>query len=285
MQEMLNPKAEKAIAPGLRMHGRYAGPSGFSLTFHPESVTLGCGDAERALEYSVQRTGNNTVLVANENGKPISFQLLPDGSIVGEGTVQVNGRVITGTTDDINNPFTFAPHVSRCEVGRLIANGSAANNPIATNTSSVSTSTPPATVAPAGGISLTISAGPSVASLLAGKTLVVLKESLENVFANAGMNTQGRSSRVSSWAHACESSPNDPICKSGVDQFRNYYVSATKLDANGSASFTNIPSTGTFYLVVDTSRAHHLMWNVRVDLKPGRNSVQLDESNITPIDR
>jgi hypothetical protein len=65
------------------MHGTYAGPTGFSLAFHPESVMLGCGDSERALEYSVQRTGNSTVLVAKENGKPISFQLMPDGSIVG----------------------------------------------------------------------------------------------------------------------------------------------------------------------------------------------------------
>ncbi len=285
LQEMLSPKAEKAIAPGLRMHGTYAGPTGFSLAFHPESVTLGCGDSERALEYSVQRTGNNTVLVAKENGKPISFQLMPDGSIAGEGTVQVNGRVITGTTEDINNPFTFAPHVGRCEVGRLVAGGVAPNVPVATNT----TSAPPAdaapSAAPSGGISLTISAGPGVASLLAGKTLVVLRESLENVLASAGVNAQGRSSRVSAWAHACEGSQSDPICQAGVNQFRNYYVAATKLDGNGSASFTNIPRLGTFYLIVDTSRTHHLLWNVKVDLKPGRNSIQLDESNLTPIDR
>jgi hypothetical protein len=287
--EMLSPKAEKAIAPGLRMHGRYGSPTGFSLAFHPESVTLGCGDSERALEYSVQRTGNNTVLVAKENGKPISFQLLPDGSITGEGTVQVNGRVITGTTEDMNNPFTFAPHVARCEVGHLVAGGAAPNTPIATNTTPTSNATPPANAGPgavpSGGISLTISAGPGVASLLAGKTLVVLKENLENVLANAGVSAQGRTSRVSAWAHACESSQSDPICQAGVNQFRNYYVATTKLDANGSASFTNIPRLGTFYLIVDTSRAHHLMWNVRVDLKPGRNSIQLDESNITPIDR
>jgi len=287
-QEMLSPKAEKAIAPGLRMHGTYAGPTGFSLAFHPESVTLGCGDSERALEYSVQRTGNSTVLVAKENGKPISFQLMPDGSIVGEGAVQVNGRVITGTTEDINNPFTFAPHVARCEVGRLVAGGSMPNSPIPTNTPP-SNSTPPAKatpgVEPSGVTSLTISAGPSVASLLAGKTLVVLKESMENILANVGVSSQGRSSRVSAWAHACEGSQSDPICQAGVNQFRNYYVAAIKLNANGSGTFTNIPRLGTFYLIVDTSRAHHLMWNIRVDLKQGPNLIQLDESNMTPIDR
>jgi hypothetical protein len=289
LQEMLNPKAEKAVAPGLRMHGRYSGASGFSLSFHPESVTLGCGDSERALEYSVQRTGNNAVLVAKENGKPISFQLTTDGSIVGEGTVQVNGRVITGTTEDLNNPFTFAPHVARCEVGRLSVGGAAASLPIATSLPSNSNPAPVAnagpSVATSEAISLTISAGPSVASLLANKPLVVLKESMENILANAGVSSQGRSSRISAWAHACETAATDPVCQAGISQFRNYYVSGGRLDANGSTTFTNIPRLGSFYILVDTSRARHLMWNVRVDLKQGHNSVQLNESNITPIDR
>src|SRR6185503_2630549 len=101
-----------------------------------------------------------------------------------------NGRVITGTTDDINNPFTFAPHVARCEVGRLVPDGSTPNMPIATNTTSNQNSIPAANAAPpaapSGAISLTISAGPSVASLLAGKTLVVLKDNLEKALATGG---------------------------------------------------------------------------------------------------
>jgi hypothetical protein len=120
-KEMLFPDSEKAVPPGLRMGGSYASDTGFSLSFHPESVTVGCGDAERALDYSVQRVGNKTMLVIKDNPNPISLQLMPDGSITGEGTVLVNGRVVTGTTDDLNNPFTFAPHPARCTVGRLVA--------------------------------------------------------------------------------------------------------------------------------------------------------------------
>jgi len=62
-------------------------------------------------------------------------------------------------------------------------------------------------------------------------------------------------------------------------------VAKTGFDANGTATFTNVPSTGTFYLLAETAREHHLIWNVRVDLKPGANSIKLDESNTTPIDR
>ena len=295
LDEMLNPKAERAIAPGLRMHGRYAGQSGFSLVFHPESVTLGCGEAERALDYSVQRSGTNTMLVVKENGNATTFQLMPDGSVVGQGMVQVNGRVITGTTEDIKNPFTFAPRVARCEAGRLATGGAATNAPGATNTSSpVPTNPTPqvnssvtSTPSPGsrGGISLTITAGPSVASLLANKTLVVLKDSLENALAHSGVSPAGRSSRISAWSEACGTAPKDQICQSGITAFRSYAVATAKLDANGSASFANIPATGTFYVVADTPRSHHLFWNVRVDLKPGSNSIRLDESNTTPVDR
>src|SRR5258708_26723751 len=129
--EMFFPDAGKTLAPGLRMNGSYGSTTGFSVNFHPESVTAACGNAERALEYSVQRAGNKATLAIKDNANPISLQLMPDGSITGEGTVQVNGRVITGTTDDVNNPFVFAPHVSRCEVGRLVAGASAPTPPAA----------------------------------------------------------------------------------------------------------------------------------------------------------
>lgn len=295
LKEMLNPKAEKAIAPGLRVHGRFAGPTGFSLAFHPESVTLGCGEAERALEYTVQRSGDKTMLIAKENGNPISFQLMPDGSVVGQGTVQVNGRVITGTTEDINNPFTFAPRVARCEVGRLVAGNTAAstqtarNNPNSAPPVSYSTATPAANSgsgsSSTGSITLTISAGPTVASLLADKTLLVLKDSLENVLAHAGVSAQGRSSRISTWSEACGTTSSAQICQAGLNSIRSYMVATTKLNANGSVTFPNVPTAGTFYVVTETLRSHHLLWNVRVDLKPGSNSIRLDESNTTPVDR
>jgi hypothetical protein len=249
------------------------------------------------LEYSVQHVADKTMLVVKGNTNPISFQLMPDRSVVGEGTVQVNGRVITGMTEDINNPFTFAPRVARCEAGPLVAGGSAAEKSAAVTTSSIPTdrdsasartSTPAANAGPRAApasTTLTIVSGPGVANLLASKAIVVLKDSLENVLAQAGVSAQGRSSRISAWAHACEGSARDQICQQGANAFRNYFVARTAFDANGTATFTNVPSTGAFYLVADTSPPRHLMWSVRVDLKPGANSIKLDESNMTPIDR
>jgi hypothetical protein len=284
-KEMLFPDENK-IAPGLRMNGTYAGATGFSLNFHLESVTVGCGDAERALEYSVQRAGSRATLVIRDNANPISLQLMPDGSITGEGSVQVNGRVITGTTDDLKNPFVFAPHVARCSVGRLVAGSSvpAGAVPPAPLASASAADAGPRAASP-GGTSLRISAGPGVNRLLAGKALIVLKESLENVLASAGISAQGGSTRVSAWAHACERSPREPICQQGVNSLGNYVVARTGFDGNGAAIFNNVPSSGTFYVVADTSYTHHLLWNLKVELKPGANAITLDERNTAPIDQ
>jgi hypothetical protein len=114
---------DKAAAPGLRMSGRYAGQSGFSITFHPESATLACGDAERALEYSMHKTGSQILLKIHDAANPLALQFKPDGSLFADGPIQVNGRVIVGTTEDPNNPFVFAPKVAKCQVGTLVAGG------------------------------------------------------------------------------------------------------------------------------------------------------------------
>ena len=119
---MVGPEAGQSIAPGLRVAGSYGGGS-FGLNFHRESVTMACGDAEQAVPYSVHRSSNGTTLVIRAKPSPLSLQLLPDGSIQGSGNAQVNGRIITGTTEDLSNPFTFAPHVANCAMGRLTAGG------------------------------------------------------------------------------------------------------------------------------------------------------------------
>jgi hypothetical protein len=134
-----------------------------------------------------------------------------------------------------------------------------------------------------GGTSLKISAAPGVAKLLANKPLAVLRDSLENVLAAGGINPQGAMSRAAIWAHACERAASDPVCQQGLAVFGGYAVARAGFDASGVATFNNVPNSGTFYLVADTSYTNHLLWNVRIDLKPGPNMVTFDERNTTPI--
>jgi hypothetical protein len=117
--EMLN--TNRAPAPGLRMNGKYAGSSGFSVTFHPDSAVVACGAAELAHEYSIQKNANQILLKIKDAANPITLQLKPDGSLFSDATVQVNGRVIVGTTEDAKDPFVYAPKIGRCAIGTLVA--------------------------------------------------------------------------------------------------------------------------------------------------------------------
>jgi hypothetical protein len=58
-KEMLG--LDSAAPPGLRMSGRYAGASGFSVTFHPESATIGCYDSERAPVLGPEKRQSDSV--------------------------------------------------------------------------------------------------------------------------------------------------------------------------------------------------------------------------------
>jgi hypothetical protein len=92
------------------------------ITSEKKSATIACVDAERAHEYAIQKNANQILLKNQDNTNPFSPQLKPDGSLFADGTVQVNGRVIVGTTEDPQNPFIFAPKVAHCPVGTLVAN-------------------------------------------------------------------------------------------------------------------------------------------------------------------
>lgn len=302
-REMLN--LDKAPPPGLRMSGRYAGEGGFSITFHPESATIACRDAERAHDYSVQRSANQIMLKIQDTANSIALQLRPDGSIVGDGTVQVNGRVIVGTTEDPKNPFVFAPKADRCAMGTLVAGGAVpANGPVAaTNTVVPSSAAAPPTGAgvssapsaattgsanPGAASSLSIVSGfaaqPGVVNPLAGNTILIVKDSFENILARAGLIPAGSSTgALTVWARACET--RNPFCQKGIEELRPYLVASAKLDVNGGFTFGNARA-GSYYLVAQANHnGRHLVWDLRIDLKPGANSITLDQHNTTPIDR
>ncbi|HYL75155.1 MAG TPA: hypothetical protein VEU96_13175 [Bryobacteraceae bacterium] len=103
-------------APGVRMAGKYTGPGGLALEFRDNGVILDCGEAHVAKPYTVE-AGAAQVLIAVKNAPaPFTLALGPDGTLTGSGTVDVTGRVVTGSTA---NGIAFAPRSARCAVGVL----------------------------------------------------------------------------------------------------------------------------------------------------------------------
>lgn len=104
--------------PGLRMHGEYAAPTGFSVEFYPESAILGCGQAARAYPYSIQASGGQAEVKVDAPGHALVMALRPDNSLdPGSGQYEVQGRRITG--QNANGDFVFAPMNQTCALGVL----------------------------------------------------------------------------------------------------------------------------------------------------------------------
>lgn len=127
---------------------------------------------------------------------------------------------------------------------------------------------------------------PGAANPLAGRTVVLFRESFGGFLRRKGM-FQGppgavvRQSPLGVWAEACKMG--SPACQQALYEMRPNSVSETRTDAAGRATLPAVPP-GTYYLF--TVAAHNrqfLVWDLRIDLRPGANSVTLDERNTAPL--
>jgi hypothetical protein len=105
--------------PGLRLNGTYAAQGGLSIDFRWDSATLECGQADNSEGYSVVPEGGHLVVKFDNNTGPFSLILQPNGTLAGQGTVDVAGRSIRQGTG--NNPNYYVPVNARCAVGTLSA--------------------------------------------------------------------------------------------------------------------------------------------------------------------
>jgi len=287
------------VPPGLRMRGEYGGEGGASVEFYPESAIIGCGEAAKALPYSVQISGGGPVAALKEDSATYAFAIRPDGSLVGPGTVMVHGRSITGQND---NGMTFAPLNASCNFGTL-APGSAPSGvaPAAVATASVpasSSSSAASGSAPAmnrtGGAAnavLSLTSGFTVAAgtqnPIAGRAFVLLRDSFDNVLAKGGFATPEGASPYIAMLKSCAS--RSPDCLKASDAINGAGAAGTRLDAAGKATFTAV-APGTYWIMgsgvltaANPADRKVLFWDVRVELRPGANSVTLDQSNATPV--
>jgi hypothetical protein len=100
------------------MHGIYAAKGGLSIEFRDDTATVECGEAHVAEAYTVQFAGGQTRITLQNAGGPFTIQLQPNGTLAGSGTVNVAGRVVTGSR---GNDITYAPRNASCAIGTLAA--------------------------------------------------------------------------------------------------------------------------------------------------------------------
>jgi hypothetical protein len=103
-------------APGVRMSGKYASQSGLALEFRDNGVIMDCGEAHVSKPYTVQPGAAQAAITVKNDPAPFTLALQSDGTLTGSGSVDVVGRVVTGSTA---NGITFAPRTARCALNVL----------------------------------------------------------------------------------------------------------------------------------------------------------------------
>jgi hypothetical protein len=275
--------------PGIRMHGTYAASTGFSVEFFPESVILGCGpDVARAYPYTVRADGSPPVIKVEAPDHPLTLVMKPNGTLdPGSGPYEVQGRTIKGR--DSNDDFTFAPLNATCNLAAL-APGEIPSAPVTTTTAPApGATTKPARLstpaAPTGNAVLVVTSGlspqPGGPNPLGGHTFVLLNQSYESALASAGFQPQGGMSLLKVYLMACMSQK--PACQQGIAATNASTVSGTRADANGKGQLPGVP-VGTYYFFCAGGYNKQLYkWDFKVDLKPGTNSITLDQRNAAPV--
>jgi hypothetical protein len=278
--------------PGIRMHGIFAASSGFSAQFFPESVILGCGpDAARAYPYTVMADGTKSGIKIDAPDHPLNLAFGANGSLdAGSGPYQVHGRIVIGQNDD--GDFKFAPLEQTCNLAVLAptktiptGGGTAAATVATAGTSGAGPGGLSTPAAPLGNATLSIVSGfrapAGTPNPLAGRPYVLLRDSYGDALAKGGVTVPPGMSPFRYVADTCTS--RTPECQKILDAVKVSAASAVRADANGSGTFPGVPP-GTYYLDI-TARFNNqaLVWGQAVQLKPGANSLTLDQSNATPI--
>lgn len=281
--------------PGIRMHGIFAAPTGFSVQFFPESAVLGCGpDAARAYPYSVAADGTKAVIQIAAPDHPLTLAFNPDGSLDpgGSRAYQVHGRTVTGQNDD--GDFTFAPREQICNLAVLSASNTIPSDggAAATMTASASAASPGAGApalsmpnAPLGNALLTIVSGfaaqPNGANQLGSYPYVLLRDRFGDAVAKGGVPVPAGMSAIMAYGTACAN--RTPDCQKFGAVWKADAISAARADATGKATLPGVPA-GTYFLAISTRYNNQpIVWDMKVDLKAGMNSVTLDPRNAAPL--
>jgi len=64
---------------------------------------------------------------------------------------------------------------------------------------------------------------------------------------------------------------------------KDSYLRMIKLGPNGNVSFANVPAQTMWLVAIVPYGAQHFVWNVRVDVRAGTNSITFDQRNLAAV--
>jgi hypothetical protein len=279
---------EEVFVPnGLRMAGTYYGPGGANIEFQDHKAIVGCNVTRDENPYTVAFRNGEVIVNVEGAGVPLAFKLNLDGTLVGNGaTVPIYGQKVVGKNQE-GDPV-YASSSDTCAYGTLSPHGENSVATVAPRTNTRDSGptpaitnarpAPPATSTPVGSLAILNGFAGENPSRFGNVSLIVLKQSFEDILRNAGFaNTTARQSAIANWGEMCKAQ--SPRCKQGLDAMKDSYLRMIKLGPNGNVSFTNVPAQTMWLVAIVPYGNQHFVWNLRVDVRAGTNSISFDKNN------
>ena len=111
--------------------------------------------------------------------------------------------------------------------------------------------------------------------------MILLKDSFNNIVRNIGIQIPAGTSAFHALQAECQKGPNE--CKQVLSAVAAYSAGSVKVDADGNATFPAV-AAGTYYVYGAVQyNKQPLLYDRRIDLRSGTNSVTLGERNATPV--
>jgi len=119
------------------------------------------------------------------------------------------------------------------------------------------------------------------ANPLAGRAFVLLRDSFDNVLAKAGFPVPAGTAPYKAMVIAC--AQRSPTCQTAANAINASSIAGVRADGTGKATFAGV-APGTYYLMGSTLvGGQMLLWDVKVELRTGANTIALNQGNATPI--
>ena len=195
------------------------------------------------------------------------------------GTIVVTGRIMktNGAYCEIDSSGSGLTGWSKCAEMRLVSKASpeaaaaAAGSPVPPGHTAV-LSIVPGFAAQAG-----------TANPVGNHGFYLLKDDIQTALAKGGFNAPAGTPVLKAMNAECEKKSAD--CRTAVAAIIADSATAVKTDADGKATLPAVPP-GAYYLFgIGKFEEKPLVWNVKVQIKAGANSVTLDQHNGTILDR
>jgi hypothetical protein len=266
-------KADGELDPGqgrYEVHGRNitGRNANGDYTFSPLNATCNLVTLAAVVDPAARQKGGSTGF------SPGAIR----ASVVGE--VQKADRAAQPATTGPTSPSAASVNNARPAATTTVASASAPS--ANANVARPGSSTPAAS---GGNAVLSITSGfsapPGTPNPLAGHPYILLRDAYPNIVAKAGVAVPAGTSPYKFMGAACAN--RTPDCQKVMAALTAQAASAARADANGKASFPGV-AAGTYYLMISTRfNDQPLVWDMPVHLKPGENSLTLDQANASLV--